>query len=203
VQAERLRIARELHDVIGHSVTVIALHADVAREALGHNDDAARRALGQIRATSSEAMRELRATVKLLRRRGDVQPQLPAPSLAQLDALVERARASGLRVELQPAGGELPASVDAAAFRIIQEAVTNVLRHANASQVRITVALDGQALRLEVVDNGDGGAGKAHRGTGITGMTERARALGGDLIAEPGPEGGFVVQATLPLQEQP
>jgi signal transduction histidine kinase len=205
VQAERLRIARELHDVIGHSITVIALHADVAREALGHNDDAARRALGQIRVTSSETMRELRATVKLLRRPDDGQPQLPAPSLAQLNTLVERARASGLRVELKRAdsGTELPVSVDAAAFRIIQEAVTNVLRHAKASQVRITLALEGQALRLEVVDNGDGGAGRADHGTGITGMTERARAIGGDLTAEPRPEGGFVVQATLPLQEAP
>jgi signal transduction histidine kinase len=205
VQAERLRIARELHDVIGHSITVIALHADVAREALGHNEVQARQALGQIRATSSETMRELRSTVKLLRTSGEGPSQVPSPSLAQIDALVERSRASGLQVELRRADdyGALPASVDAAAFRIIQEAITNVLRHANASQVRITLGVRGRALQLEVADNGDRGYGTRGSGTGITGMTERARALGGTLRAEPRPAGGFVVQATLPLQEEP
>jgi signal transduction histidine kinase len=203
VQAERLRIARELHDVIGHSITVIALHADVAREALGRSDDEARRALRHIRATSSETMRELRATVKLLRSPGEEPPQLTIHGLAQLDALVERARAGGLRVELRRAdgAGALPASVDAAAYRIIQEALTNVLRHAGASEVAIALAVDERALRLKVANDGGVVASPLRWGAGIAGMTERARALGGTLTAEPRPEGGFVVQASLPLQE--
>lgn len=205
VQAERIRIARELHDVIGHSITVIALHADVAREALGRSDDAARQALGQIRATSSETMRELRATVKLLRSPGDGPPELVLHSLARVNTLVERARASGLSVHIRQAGehGALPASVDAAAYRIIQEALTNVLRHANASEVTLTLTADAHALWLQVADNGSGAPGGVRRGTGIAGMTERACALGGRLTAEPRPEGGFVVQASLPIQEEP
>ena len=205
VQAERLRIARELHDVLGHSITVIALHADVAREALGRNDDAVRQALRQIRATSAETMRELRATVKLLRSPGDGPPELPPGSLSQLDALVERGRASGLLVELQRVGGEstLPVRVDAAAFRIIQEALTNVLRHASATAVTVTLTADEHALQVRITDNGHAVPGGVRWGAGIAGMAERARALGGTLTAEPGPAGGFVVQATLPIREEP
>lgn len=205
VQAERLRIARELHDVLGHSITVIALHADVAREALGRSDDAARQALGQIRATSSETMRELRSTVKLLRSPGEGRPELPPGSLARLETLVARARAGGLRVELQRAGGggELPPGVDGAAFRIIQEAVTNVLRHADASELRIALVHDERALRLEVADDGRAAPGAVRRGAGIAGMAERARALGGTLTAGPRPAGGFVVRASLPVGEEP
>lgn len=205
VQAERLRIARELHDVIGHSITVIALHADVAREALGRSDDEARRALRHIRATSSETMRELRSTVKLLRGPGEEPPQLATRSLAELDALVERARASGLRVELRRAGGAgvVPARVDAAAYRIIQEALTNVLRHGNASAVTVALAVDERALGLQVANDGGVVASPVRWGAGIAGMSERARALGGTLTAEPRPEGGFVVRASLPLQEGP
>lgn len=204
VQAERLRIARELHDVLGHSITVIALHADVAREALGHNDARAQAALRQIRATSSETMRELRATVKLLRHPEGDPPYLPALSLVQLDALVERSRASGLRVELQaPDGyGELPASVDAAAYRIIQEALTNVLRHANATAVTVTLAVDAHALRVQVADNGRAASGPVRWGAGLAGMAERARALGGTLTVGSRPAGGFAVRATLPIGEK-
>lgn len=201
VQAERLHIARDLHDVLGHSITVIGLHADVAREALDHDADAVRAALGQIRGVTSETMRELRATVKLLRSPDEAPPDLGVASLAQLDTLLARAQSSGLQVTLQrgavPHG--LPAHIEAAAYRIIQEAVTNVLRHANATLIRVDLRVDGGALQLAVCDNGMGAQHPLPRGAGLAGMAERARALGGTLTAEPQPAGGFAVRATLPL----
>ncbi|GAB4445572.1 MAG: sensor histidine kinase [Chloroflexi bacterium OHK40] len=201
VQAERLRIARDLHDLLGHSLTVIGLHADVAREALDHDANAARAALSRIRGVTSETMRELRATVKLLRRADEAPPDQEVASLAQLDSLLAGARASGLHVSLQRDARlrPLPAHVEATAYRIIQEAVTNVLRHANATTVNVVVRVEGEALQIAVYDNGKGAAVPLSRGTGLAGMAERARATGGTLTAEPRPTGGFAVRATLPL----
>lgn len=203
LQAERLRIARELHDVIGHSISVISLHADVAREALGRNDDDVRRALGHIRAASSETMQELRTTVKLLRSPADGPADFATGSLARLTKLVEHAQASSLQVDLRCSGviEGLPEQVDAAAYRIIQEAVTNVVRHAAATAVAICITVDGQALRLTISDNGHTAPDAVRPGTGIIGMRERARVLGGTLTAQPQPAGGFVVRATLPLED--
>lgn len=205
LQAERLHIARDLHDVLGHSISVISLHADVAREAVGTSDADVRRALGHIRAASSETMRELRSTVKLLRSPADVPADLTPGSLAQLATLAERMRASGLQVDLQcsAALAHVPANVDTAAFRIVQEAVTNVLRHAAATRVTISVAIEGQVLRVEISDNGQPGRTALPWGTGIAGMTERAHALGGTLTAQPRSGGGFAVQATLPIEHEP
>ncbi len=203
VQVERVRMARDLHDVIGHSISVISLHADVAREAIGSNDDQARQALAHIRAASSATMRELRATVKLLRTPVSEQADRSITSLAHLSTLLDNAMASGLHLDVQIDGdvGDLPATVDAAAYRIVQEALTNIMRHAAATQVLLTIEVDAQTLRLEITDNGRAARGAITPGSGIAGMTERARLLGGTLTAQPRPAGGFDVIAILPLKD--
>ncbi len=205
VQAERLQMARDLHDVIGHSISVITLHADVAREAIGRDDDEARQALSRIRAASSETMRELRATVRLLRHPDREPADRAVASLANLSALVDSATASGLTVKVQRDGdlANLPPRVDTAAYRIIQESLTNVIRHANATHVSLTLAVDADTLRLHLVDNGTNAGGAVTTGSGIAGMAERARLLGGTFTAQPLPAGGFEVKATLPLGDAP
>jgi signal transduction histidine kinase len=203
VQAERMRMARDLHDTIGHSLSVISLHADVAREAIGSNDDEARQALAHIRAASSATMRELRATVKLLRTPASTPPDRSITSLANLSTLVETATARGLNVDLRITGelDGLPATVDTAAYRIVQEALTNIMRHAAATQASLTIEVDPHTLRLRIIDNGKAARGVITPGNGIAGMIERARLLGGTLTAQPRLAGGFEVTATLPLKE--
>jgi signal transduction histidine kinase len=202
VQAERVRMARDLHDVIGHSISVISLHADVAREAIGNDDEVARQALGHIRAASSETMRELRATVKLLRNPTSEQPDRSITSLINLATLLDSATASGLTVDVHIDGEVvgLPATVDMAAYRIVQESLTNVIRHANATQVTLTIAVGAYELRLQVADNGTNLLSDVIPGSGIAGMLERARLLGGTLTTRRLPSGGFEVNATLPLR---
>ena len=211
VQAERMRMARELHDVIGHSISVISLHTDVAREAVGRDDEATRQALGHVRVAASEAMQELRATVKVLRQPADKegeQASLPASSqplgsLRALGTLVAHARNSGLTVDVEVTGAVdgLPGTVDTAAFRIIQESLTNVLRHAQATRVAVVVQVEPRAVQLRVTDNGREKAEEIGVGSGIAGMRERARLLGGRLTAEALATGGFEVRATLPLED--
>lgn len=208
VHAERLRMARDLHDVIGHTMSVISLHSNVAAEAIGHDDGAASRAVEQIRAAASETMKELRSTVRLLRtqHQEDVRSTV---GLAGVGRLAEAARETGLDVNLaiNVAPGELSTTIDAAAYRIIQESLTNVLRHSGASAVRIGAAVDSGILTLEVTDNGvpDGGliTVPPSNGHGIIGMRERAAALGGYLSTTgPSPE-GFSVRAQLPARLDP
>lgn len=203
VQAERVRMARDLHDVIGHSISVISLHTDIAREAVGHDDDQARQALAQVRSAASETMRELRATVKLLRQPMSGEPDRASRSLESLSTLVEHARGSGLAVDVQVDGelARLPARLDTAAYRIIQESLTNVIRHAEATRVTLAIAVDGQALRLRIADNGMSSSKVIGPGSGIDGMKERANLLGGTLTARPLSSGGFEVQAILPLED--
>lgn len=205
VQAERVRMARDLHDLIGHSISVISLQADVAREAIGHSNAEAQQALTHIRATTTETMRELRATVKLLRNPAGAQPDRSVATLANLPTLVENARASGLTVVLECTGEfqTLPTTVNTAAYRIIQEALTNVIRHANATVVTIRLERTTQTLDLQVVDNGNGCGKPFIPGSGITGMRERARLFGGDFSAQPKTTGGFAVRAVLPVEEAP
>jgi signal transduction histidine kinase len=204
VQAERVRMARDLHDVIGHSISVISLQADVAREALGRSDDDARQALTHIRAATTETMRELRATVKLLRNPDGEQPERALTTLANLTTLVNQAQASGLQVAVRQSGNlaQLPATVDSAAYRIVQEALTNVIRHANATAVVIAIAVDERALHVCISDNGTTAPATVVPGSGLVGMNERARLLGGALRATPEPTGGFTVEATLPLEKE-
>ena len=217
IRAERERISRELHDTVGHSLSVISLHAGVASDSLGHDEAAVAQALGQVRAQAAESLGELRSMVRLLRTDHD-SPQgdrdalaehgttRHVRSLADLPGILDSARAAGLRVHQEVDLGAVPEAlarpVDAAAYRVIQEAVTNVLRHANATTVRVTVRLEGDQLHLEVADDGRGAPDDGRPGHGIIGMTERIRLLGGALITRSGTS-GFTVAARMPARLDP
>lgn len=201
LQAERLRIARDLHDVVGHNLSVIALHSGVAAEAVGRDDDAARRALGHVREATSGTLHELRSTVRLLR--GPVGGPDSAPTgLAGVDTLAASARAAGLvvDVELDVPAGTLDGAIDAAAYRVVQESLTNVLRHAAARRVVVSAEAGDGRLALRVADDGRGAGPGLVPGTGISGMRERVALLGGTLTTGDAPGGGFVVAADLPLR---
>lgn len=214
LETERVRIARDLHDSVGHDLSVVALHAAVAEEAIGHDDEAARNAIDRVREATRASLRELRSTVRLLRTPGAV-PQRGTAGIAAIDAVVRSAREAGLDVELRNAltaaqpgrgGPGVDPLVGAAAHRIVQESLTNVLRHAGASRAMVSLELRGHELRIQVVDDGQGmaddrrGASVAFGsgGQGIAGMRERATLLGGRLTAENRASGGFAVEAVLP-----
>lgn len=200
---ERLRIARELHDVIGHNISMINVQAGAALYRLKKDPAQAEEALGAIKASSRETLRELRATLGVLRRVDEQAPTAPAPGLARAEELVGSAKLTGLEVRIVRTGVErsLSAPVDLAAYRIVQESLTNAARHSGAERVTIRLAYGDRELDLTVEDDGQGSAARpAGSGgdSGISGMTERARALGGELTAGPRPEGGFAVRARLP-----
>ena len=203
VAEERLRIARDLHDSVAHSMTTINVQAGVAAHVIGRHPDRAREALVVIQQASGEVLDELAALLGLLRDR-DTKPSLtPTPGPAQLGALVESARRSGLDVELrvEPELEDLPQPVGVALYRIVQESLTNVARHAGpGARACVTVTGDeAGGLSVEVVDDGAGvDAAAPGAGVGITGMRERAGATGGTLDAGPRPEGGFAVHAAWP-----
>ncbi|HEX5598615.1 MAG TPA: sensor histidine kinase, partial [Micromonosporaceae bacterium] len=193
---ERLRIARELHDVLGHHLSLINVQASAAL----HRPDPTRseQALAAIKQTSKETLRELRTALGILRQEGEA-PTAPAPGLNRLHELVTTAGRPGLEVRVELAETRLlPPEVDLAAYRIVQEALTNVTRHAGATAVMVRVRPNGDDVLVEVEDDGTGVPGPP--GNGILGMGERARALGGSLTAGPGPDGGFQVRARLPLR---
>jgi signal transduction histidine kinase len=197
---ERLRLAREVHDVAGHGFAVIAMQAGVALRVLDRDPAGARAALEGIRAVSKEALESLRAEIEAMRHPDA--PLRPASGLADLPALAERIRTSGLPVTLDdlPAPTEVPEAVDRAAYRIVQESLTNVLRHGGAAAVaRVTVRHDGDALRLEVTSTGTRARDVEPGGRGIDGMRARAEALGGTLDAGPIAGGGFAVWVRLPV----
>ena len=204
VELERLWIARELHDVLAHTIAVIGVQAGVAAEALADAPDQARAALRTIREKSREATAEIRAAVGVLREPGHDAPRAPVPGLAQLGEVVDVAAATDLRVDVSVSGEArpLPAAVDSTAYRIVQESLTNVLRHAGAREVRVSIQYEPDAVVVEIVDDGRGpanGAGSATDGHGLTGMRERAAALGGRLEAGPTSGGsGFRVRSRLP-----
>jgi signal transduction histidine kinase len=201
VVEERLRIARDLHDVVAHSIASINVQAGVAVHVIDRNPEQARNALLAIKQTSKEALTELRATLGLLRQGGESLPRTPAASLVQLDSLVATAARAGLPVEVSVRGEARPLSpaVEAAAYRIVQESLTNVVRHADAAGATVSVAYGPESLEIEVLDDGTGASGvDGSEGHGITGMRERAAAVGGRVDAGPRPEGGFRVWARLP-----
>jgi signal transduction histidine kinase len=214
---ERLRLARDLHDITANTIAVIAIQAGVAEEALQGCPEPAREAVRAIRASSRQALAELKATVATLREGEATAARGPLPSLDRLDELVAQARGVGVQVELAVAGtaGPLPPAVEVTAYRIVQEALTNVLRHAQATSATVQIHYRGDTLEVEVDDDGrgarpaapsraEGGAGvpaSSDLGHGLTVMAERAAAVGGRLEAGPGPTGGFRVHARLPLGE--
>jgi signal transduction histidine kinase len=205
VDQERLRLARELHDVVAHSIAVINFQAGVAVHVLDRRPGQARAALLAIKQASGEALQELRATLGVLRQLGEQGgSRAPLAGLAQLDGLVARAAQARRRVEVKVEGErvELPLAVDLAAYRIVQEALTNVARHAGPASAIVRLAFGTGEVVVEVTDDGKGAAARIRPdggGHGIAGMRERALALGGELQAGPRPEGGFCVRARLPL----
>ncbi len=196
VADERLRIARDLHDTVAHALVAINVRAGVAAHLHGSDE-----ALKDIMAVSSEALNDLRATLDLLRDADDPAPTAPTLDLASLTQLLDRAKAAGLDADanVQLNGHAIPIAVGQAGFRIVQEALTNVMRHAAASRARVNLHVEADTLHVEVTDDGSAAA-SAHGGHGLRGMRERAAALGGDVTAGPGAPGGWQVHARLPLK---
>ncbi|WP_436842810.1 sensor histidine kinase [Streptomyces venezuelae] len=215
VAEERLRVARDLHDLLAHSITLVGVQTSVAAHVLAADPDrldraAVAKALDDVAETCRSARGELRATLQVLRSGTDDEDGAdadeargPLPGLDSLSDLADAARTAGARVELAVAECPAPAAVGAAAYRIVQEALTNVVRHAGPGiTVRVSVRTEDTALCVRVADDGSGGRaqGDGHApGFGLLGMRERARTVGGTLDAGPRPEGGFLVSAVLPL----
>ncbi len=199
--AERTRIARELHDIVSHSLSVVTIQVQAVRRRLGPDNRAEAADLAQVEATARQALNEMRRLFGVLRVEGD-QPALePQPSLAQLGALVDRARAGGLDVRLAQEGEPqpLPPGIDLAAYRIAQEGLTNALRHSGASEVKVVVRHQPGALQVEVRDNGRGLRRTKNPGHGLVGVRERVALYGGEVEVTNGPDSGVSLTATLPL----
>ncbi|MFI6270470.1 sensor histidine kinase [Micromonospora zamorensis] len=208
VVEERVRIARELHDVVAHHMSVISVQAGLARYVLTTDPQTARTALGTVLETSGEALDELRRLLSLLRVNADDAGEesgsfTPAPGLDQLDELIQRVRAAGVRVEVTTSGGTrpLPPGADLCVYRVIQESLTNVLKHAPTAAATVALQYSRDRLTARVRDDGRAGAGRSgtSEGHGLVGMRERAHLYGGTLTAGPHPEGGFEVVLSLPI----
>jgi signal transduction histidine kinase len=206
---EKLKMAQDLHDGVGHGLAVIAMQAGVGLHVLDSDPAAVRGALEAIRDTSRESLDALRAELTQLA--GEPAARQPRPGLVGLDVLVERVRAAGPDVSVTGSARDLPEAVDTAAYAIVQEALTNVLRHSSATKVGVAIGHEAGAVTVVVADNGPGAAGdqashqeshqQSHRqGMGLRGMRARVTALGGSLVAGPSPAGGFEVRAVLPVE---
>lgn len=205
VGEERLRIARELHDVVAHTMATINVQATAAAQVLTERPETAAAALQAIRQASKEGLRELRAILNVLRQADDAESTTPAPGLAQLDTLVASALQAGLPTELRVSGeaAALPMPTDLAAYRIIQESLTNVIRHAGPASATVSLTYSDAELLIEVADNGRGAPQNATRsGHGLIGMRERAAAAGGTMRAGSAPGGGYLVSARLPVHNE-
>ncbi|MEV6576284.1 sensor histidine kinase [Streptomyces sp. NPDC051577] len=210
VTAERLRIARELHDMVAHSIGIIAIQAGVGSRVIQTQPAEAYEALRAIEATSRETLSGLRRTLVSLRQAdpgatvSEQSPLAPSPGLADVERLTAATADAGLRVDVRLSGEQrpLPADIDLSAYRIVQEALTNVVRHAGTGHCRVAIDYGDEELSVEVVDDGRGATGdRSAHGFGIIGMRERVGLLGGHLSAGPRPEGGFRITARLPLPE--
>jgi signal transduction histidine kinase len=207
VAEERLRLARELHDVVAHSISVIAVQSGVGAHVAKTQPEEAAKALAAIEATSRAALTELRRLLGVLRQEDEPQGDLaPVPGLADLDSLLAEVAKAGLAVRLQVEGrpAQLPAGVDLSAYRIVQEALTNVVKHAGPARAQVAIRYRDHEVMVEVTDDGRGAAaptgdGRARVGHGLIGMRERVAVFGGDLQTGPRPGGGFRVAARLPL----
>jgi signal transduction histidine kinase len=207
VTEERLRLARELHDVVAHAMSVIAVQSGVGAHVADTQPKEAAKALAAIEATSRAALKELRRLLGVLRQADEPQGDLaPVPGLADLEGLLAEVGKAGLAVRLRVNGTRppLPAGVDLSAYRIVQEALTNVVKHAGSARAQVTIGYRDLEVTVEIIDDGRGavtpaGDGGAGTGQGLIGMRERVAAFGGDLEVGPGPDGGFRVAARLPL----
>ncbi len=204
---ERLQIARELHDVLAHNISLINVQAGVALHLIDEQPEQARTALAAIKQSSKDVLREMRSVLGVLRGVDEAAPRSPTPSLANLEELIANVNAAGLtvRTEVHGTPRELPTGVELTAFRILREALTNISRHAGAATATATVDYGEHILSLRVDDDGEGIPATPSTGTGsgIAGMRERVPALGGEFSAGPRPGGGFRVSARLPLNGTP
>jgi signal transduction histidine kinase len=201
VTLERARIARELHDLVTHNVTTMVIQASVEGRMLGEQGGATREALGAIEQIGRETLVELRSILGVLRRDGDRRALAPPPTLDRLEELVDQVRQAGLPVDLHVDGARvpLPAGVELSAYRIVQEALTNCLRHASAAHAWVVVRYRQGGLELDVCDDGRGTTEPVRAGHGLTGMRERAAVHGGTLRAGPATDGGYRVHAEIPV----
>ena len=208
VAHERARIAGELHDVVAHNVSVMVVQAAAARRMIDHDPAKAHEALGSVEKTGRDALKELRRMVGMLGKEDEELALAPQPSVDELEWLVERAREAGLEVDLTIEGEKrkLESSVDLSAFRIVQEALTNTLKHAGPARARVTLRYGKHDVEVDVSDDGRGVAGRIDNGTGIgqglVGMRERVAMLGGEIEAGYRKSGGFGVHAKLPLERE-
>ena len=201
VADERNRIARELHDVIGHSVSVMTVQASAVRRLMRADQGRERAALETVEATGREALTEMRRMVGVLRSGLDAPDLAPPPTLAQLDRLAENFRRAGLDVELESEGSAvpLPPGLDLTAYRLVQEGLTNTLKHAQATRAVVRVSYGADTLLVSVRDDGRGAAADAEPGTGLLGMRERVSVYGGSLSARTAEGGGYELRAELPF----
>jgi signal transduction histidine kinase len=209
IDEERLRIARELHDVVAHTMATINVQAGAAAHVAATRPQAAVEALQAIKTASKDGLRELRAILNVLRQADEADPTQPAPGIAQLGALIAGASRAGLDTTLKVSGHplELPAAVDLAAYRIVQESLTNAIRHAGPASATVSLHYDDADLRIDIVDTGRGhpaGIASAGAGHGLAGMRERAASVGGTVETGPCPfgSGGYRVTARLPLSRR-
>ena len=201
VADERARIARELHDVVGHSVSVMTVQASGVRRLLREDQEREREALLVVEQTGREALAEMRKLVGVLRRPEEAPALAPQPSLKHLEKLVEQVRESGLDVDLKVEGEEanLPASVDLAGYRLVQEGLTNTLKHAQAKHAEVLVRYGSDEVEVTVADDGNGKGGGEGSGHGLVGLRERIAVAGGELESGPRANGGFQIRARIPM----
>jgi signal transduction histidine kinase len=202
VAAERARIARELHDVVAHSISVMGVQAGAVRRLLGPEQVAQREALLSVEGTGRRALAEMRRMLGILRRSDDELAHAPPPSMADVEGLVQRIREAGMPVDLRIEGDPVPLGpgVDVSAYRIVQEALTNTLKHAGPARATVIVRYLDRALELEVIDDGKGGAQNGGGGNGLIGMRERVALYGGELHTGSERGGGYAVRARLPVE---
>jgi signal transduction histidine kinase len=205
LRAERARIARELHDVVTHSVSVMVLQTGAARQIMTRDEQRSRELLESVEASGRSALDELRRLLGLISDEDGSAPLQPQPGIAEIPSLIDQVRHAGLPVELSVEGHEraLAPGVATVAYRIVQEALTNVLKHANGAPTRVVLRYDSAALELDIVDHGKHDAttsDDANTGRGLAGMRERAAMYGGTLVAAAEPENGYAVHVRIPLE---
>ncbi len=207
VQDERARIARDLHDIIGHTLNLIVVQAGAARTVFKSRPNQALESLNSIETTARESLSDMERMLGILRPpEAEAAPYGPQPGLGQVDRLAEQFTDAGLPVEVNVAGKphRLPTSLDLSAYRIVQEALTNALKHAGPARARVAISYLADKLELDIVDDGQGSGDDGHNaggGRGLIGMRERVSLFGGELNVGPAAEGGFRVHASLPLEE--